>query len=351
MPDALTIDAATLDRIRSRADRLDLSGAWHADDLADLTEVGAMRWAIDTSFGGENLSALDLHLRYEAIAEASLAAALVVSQRDSAVGFVEACGDWPDRDDVLGRFARNEIFSTIGIAQLTTSRQQGPPALVAKASAEGFRVNGVIPWATGAGMSDFVVAAAAIDTGGQILFQLPTSAGGVTVGPPLPLVALRSTWTCQIVCDDVAILKTRVLRGPTDNALAGRSRSLPLGQAFLATGLCRGGLKLIAARGGASARSAHETFQQQLASLRTKILELSQPDRDRDAADASPQVRGACNDLAMRIGHTAVALYKGSALMAGHPAQRLAREAMFLLVWSCPNPVLDCTIDLLAGKR
>jgi hypothetical protein len=26
----------------------------------------------------------------------------------------------------------------------------------------------------------------------------------------------------------------------------------------------------------------------------------------------------------------------------------LAREAMFLLVWSCPNPVIDCTIDLLS---
>ena len=28
-------------------------------------------------------------------------------------------------------------------------------------------------------------------------------------------------------------------------------------------------------------------------------------------------------------------------------AQRLAREAMFLLVWSCPNAVIDCTVDLL----
>ena len=28
--------------------------------------------------------------------------------------------------------------------------------------------------------------------------------------------------------------------------------------------------------------------------------------------------------------------------------QRLAREAMFLLVWSCPNPVIDCTVGLLA---
>ena len=24
-------------------------------------------------------------------------------------------------------------------------------------------------------------------------------------------------------------------------------------------------------------------------------------------------------------------------------------EAMFLLVWSCPNPVIDCTVEMLAG--
>ena len=59
-------------------------------------------------------------------------------------------------------------------------------------------------------------------------------------------------------------------------------------------------------------------------------------------------IRGACNELALRITHAAVALYKGTGLLADHPAQRLAREAMFLLVWSCPDPVIDCTVDLLS---
>ena len=33
------------------------------------------------------------------------------------------------------------------------------------------------------------------------------------------------------------------------------------------------------------------------------------------------------------------------------PPQRLAREAMFFLVWSCPDPVIDCTVSLLDGKQ
>jgi alkylation response protein AidB-like acyl-CoA dehydrogenase len=59
-------------------------------------------------------------------------------------------------------------------------------------------------------------------------------------------------------------------------------------------------------------------------------------------------LRGECNNLALRVTHAAVALYKGNALLTTHPAQRLAREAMFLLVWSCPDPVIDCTVELLA---
>ena len=69
-----------------------------------------------------------------------------------------------------------------------------------------------------------------------------------------------------------------------------------------------------------------------------------------DSSDSSlvPLLRGQCNYLALRVTHAAVALYKGNALLVSHPAQRLAREAMFLLVWSCPDPVIDCTVDLLA---
>jgi hypothetical protein len=52
----------------------------------------------------------------------------------------------------------------------------------------------------------------------------------------------------------------------------------------------------------------------------------------------------------MRITQAAVALHKGSALVLDHPAQRLAREAMFFLVWSCPDPVVDCTVNVLADR-
>jgi alkylation response protein AidB-like acyl-CoA dehydrogenase len=136
-----------------------------------------------------------------------------------------------------------------------------------------------------------------------------------------------------------------------EKALAKRKKSLELGQAFLGTGLCAAALELIADHRSDAAKDAGAKFGEQLARVREEIIVLSQQGREAEAAEAAPRIRGIVNDLAIRVTHAAVALYKGTALLSSHPAQRLAREAMFLLVWSCPNPVIDCTVDVLARRN
>jgi alkylation response protein AidB-like acyl-CoA dehydrogenase len=342
--------------VRDKANERDQTGAWPAEELAVLAEAGVMRWSIPAEFGGRDLSALELNLGYEAIAGASLAAALVVSQRDSAALLV-AGGENAELRDQLQQLGENQFFATIGIAQLTTSRQGTIPALLATPAGgggDGFTLTGVIPWSTGAAHAHWIVAGAALATGEQILFILHPDQPGVTVEPPVPLVSLRSTWTTQVTCRDVHIPPTQILRGPTPpspGVLRGGKRGLVLGQTFLAMGLCRSALDLIDAHRSTSAEKAFSRLDEQFLSLRHEILDLSQPGKEPDATAAAARLRGAINDLALRITHTAITLYKGSALLSTHPAQRLAREAMFLLVWSCPNPVIDCTVDLLSGGR
>jgi hypothetical protein len=161
----------------------------------------------------------------------------------------------------------------------------------------------------------------------------------------MELVALRASWTSAVKLENVKLDRRWVLRGPVEKALSGRSKGLPLPQAFLAFGLCRGVMGLIEEEGSVRARSLAARFGEQLASVRNEVLEIC---RGGGEADRVPQLRAACNDLAVRMTQTAVALYKGSALRLDHPAQRLAREAMFFLVWSCPDPVIDCTVNLLS---
>jgi len=347
-PDIKTRMHALLQSLAARATDLDRTGHWPADDLADLASAGALQWAIAPEFGGAGLSPLDLHLHYEAIATASLSTALILTQRDSAALLVQQSPEWPMRSQFLSALCRGEFFTTIGIAQLTTSRQGAKPVLTAAHADAGWRITGLIPWSTGPAHAKYVIAAApCADSDHQILFALPTDAPGLTIDPPMPLVALSSSWTASLHCTDVFIPDSAVVRGPIAKVLTGPTKGLPLSQSFLALGLCRAALDLIGRHDPPRGRSTRDIFDAQLSDIRCRVIEACQSDPVPDTA-AIATLRGQCHDLAVRITHAAVALYKGSALLLDNPAQRLARESMFLLVWSCPDPVVDCTVAELA---
>jgi alkylation response protein AidB-like acyl-CoA dehydrogenase len=341
---------SVLEGIAQRAQAYDISTDWPQHDLAGLEAAGAMRWSIPAQWGGQPLSALQLHLRYEQLAAASVATALIFTQRDAAAGLIAGSDNASKRESLLRRLADNASWMTVGIAQLTTSRQGAKPALLAERVAGGFLLNGVIPWCTGGHQSTFIVAGATLAGGQQILFVLQQHQQGVQWDRPMQLVALTCTLTSGVRLKNVLIDDKWLLRGPADGVLGGRHTSLVLGQCFTATGLCRSATDLIQRHTSDAAQEAFARFDKQLGELRDEVMALSAPGREPEAQAANARLRAACNDLALRTTHAAVSLYKGSALLKSHPAQRLAREAMFLLVWSCPNPVIECTVDMLTVR-
>ena len=335
-----------LERIASRATRYDIESLWPVEDLADLASVGAMGWAIDTAFGGEGLDAVTLHDRYEMIATASLATALVLSQRDAAAGYLEASENVAAREIYLPMLVRNEAWTTIGISHLTTSHQSG--TLTAERDGDGLLVNGTIPWSTGGGQADFIVAAARMLDGQQVLFVLPTNLRGVSVQPPMKLATLAAAPTCAVRCAAVPIGKDLILAGPAEKVLGNRTRSLPLGQAFAALGLTRAALQLIEQLRLPSAVTTFDTLTTQLTELSNTVRDANTRLSAEHDLQSGPLIRSECNNLALRATHAAVTVYKGSALRLDHPAQRLAREAMFLLVWSSPTSVMDRNLELIS---
>ncbi|HEX8323601.1 MAG TPA: acyl-CoA dehydrogenase family protein [Tepidisphaeraceae bacterium] len=332
--------------IAARANALDQSGGWVMEDLQALAAAGAMRWAIPASHGGDDLNGDTLQTHYESIASASLATGLAFSQRDAAVGFIEAAENTTLRDDLLPKLARNEVWTTIGISHLTTSTQPG--ALAATIGPDGgIELNGNIPWSTGAAFADFLVAAARVPGGEPVVFVLPTDYPGVTVGDPLPLAALTAAHTSAVHCESVRLGPDLLLTGPAADAMGGRSRSVRVSQAFAALGLATAALRLIDAIDHPSARTTLETLQKQLVELRHSVHEANHHFDPHDLQTV-PMIRSELNSLALRSTHAAVTLHKGAALRVDHPAQRLAREALFLLVWSSPMSVVDRNLELLS---
>lgn len=335
-----------LPQIAERATRYDIEARWPVEDLKDLEGIGAMKWAIGRQWGGYDLDAPTLHEHYEALASASLATALVLSQRDAAIGYIEASENEKLRDAYLPKFASNEFWSTIGISHLTTSHHSG--TLTAERDGDRFLVNGTIPWATGATESDVIVAAARTLDGQQLVFVLPTDRAGVEVLAPIRLSTLAAAPTAAVRCAAVPIEPEMVIAGPQEQALGARKRSLPLGQTFAALGLTRAALQLIQQINMPSAASSYDALHTQLNELTTTVRDANTRLAERQDLQSGPLIRSECNNLAIRATHSAITLHKGSGLRIDHPAQRLAREAMFLLVWSTPASVMDRNLELIA---
>ena len=60
-------------------------------------------------------------------------------------------------------------------------------------------------------------------------------------------------------------------------------------------------------------------------------------------------IRQRANTFVLRATQAALSAAKGTGYVAGHPAGRWCREALFFLVWSCPQPVAAANLCELAG--
>ena len=67
------------------------------------------------------------------------------------------------------------------------------------------------------------------------------------------------------------------------------------------------------------------------------------------SACTKESIRQRANSLVLRASQAALAAAKGTGYVVGHPAGRWCREAMFFLVWSCPQPVSAAHLCELAG--
>ena len=165
----------------------------------------------------------------------------------------------------------------------TTSHQQGGSRRARNDIRRMARRWADSPGRPGADRSRFVVAGAVVggdadsDSRQQILFALSTSGEGVTLSAPMPLVALQSSHTGSVTCENVRIDEKCIIAGPAPNVLAGRKKTVPLGQAFLAMGLCRAGIELIDEHDSDLARQTSAALQKRLADLRDQVLRFCDP--------------------------------------------------------------------------
>jgi hypothetical protein len=63
-----------------------------------------------------------------------------------------------------------------------------------------------------------------------------------------------------------------------------------------------------------------------------------------DVSRTTDALRAGANSLVLRATQAALAAAKGAGFVADHPAGRWCREALFFIVWRCPQLVLDANL-------
>jgi butyryl-CoA dehydrogenase len=335
------------ERLEAMAEEADRSSAWPAASWDGLCSAGVPGWSIPTESGGTGLKPVELLAGFEQIARRCLTTAFILSQREAAVRHLLK-GPTHLKDRFLPQLVTGETYLTVGLSQLTTSRQHLGPALRAMPLSEGgYQLEGEIPWVTGADRAIAVVAGATLPDARQLLVVVPAERLTGMIEPPLPLAAIIGSRTSLIRCQSVKVGPDCILAGPAESVL-GKIGGGGLDTSCLAIGLSAAAIDFIQRESDARAelKLVASRFTSALSEARRRLHHLAEFATDPTEALA---LRLDCTKLVLRATQAALMVAKGVGFVAPHPAQRWIRQAMFFLVWSCPRPVAEGVLADLAA--
>jgi alkylation response protein AidB-like acyl-CoA dehydrogenase len=284
-----------------------------------------------------------------------LTTTFVITQRTGACRRIAEGTNAALKQRLLPPLASGQMHATVAVSHLTTShRHQGQPVLTALRTSGGWRLDGFSPWSTGADHADVIVTGADVvehdqPTGQQILIAVPANQPGVSTPPAPRFVALSAAHTGRFEYDGVELDDSWLVQGPVENVMTAGKSTKPGGHetSTLALGVAQAAIDFLHHESQArdDLRAARKALAAEHADLFASLLALSRG----EPACSTQQVRSRANSLVLRASQAALAAAKGTGYVEGHPAGRWCREALFFLVWSCPQPVMNANLCELAG--
>ncbi len=339
-------------RLRESAARLDAYETWPREQLAWCAEAGVFRWFIDQKFGGLSWSDSKIIEGYLSLSQSCLTTTFVLTQWNAACRRIAGGANAKLCEELLPRMASGELFATVAISHLSTSRQHlARPALTAQRRPDGsYVLNGFSAWVTGGAYSDYIVVGATLPDGNQILCSVPRLAPGVTTYLGQRLVALTSSCTDKLELENVVVPAQDIVGGPAMNVMqtGGGGGTGGLQTSTLAVGLATAASTYLAneSKNRPDIATAADAIQSEVDELRTALMALASHKTSRLSAS---ELRTKANSLVLRATQAALTVSKGAGFSAESEIGRWAKEALFFLVWSCPQPVLQANLNELTN--
>ena len=336
--------------LREKNSQLSEPDTWVNEQLALCARYGVFKWFVPPSFGGSGWDTVDVTRGYLKLSQACLTTAFVITQRTGACTRILGGNSAEMRDELIGPLILGDVFATVGISHLTTSRQHlQRPAMRVVPTQGGFLFDGMSPWVTGSPSADYVVVGGTMDDGDQVLAVVSTESEKVATPKPPELVALTASQTGPLQCDNVFVDQRFVIAGPSQNVMKSGTGANTGGHqtSTLALGLAKSAIDFVCQQ----AESRDELVpigDELLAQWDVQYGNLISIARG-ETHCSNEELRTAANSLVLRATQASMSAAKGAGFLASHPAGRWCREALFFLVWSCPRAVVDANLCELAG--
>ena len=325
---------------------------WPVARLQACADAGVFEWFVSEEHGGQGWSGEEIIRGYLGLGAACLTTTFALTQLTGAVRRIANSGNETLISRLIPDLLAGKFFATLGISHLTTSRQHlKKPALRATALGEkGFVLNGYSPWATGAEYADYVVTGATLDDGRQLLAAVPTDLPGIEIPEAPRLLSLSGSRTGAVNFANVEIGAEYLMAGPVENVMKSGvgARTGGLQTSTLALALSTAAIEFVEEESHRrlELKDAAEQLRAELEESKTVLLMLAAGAE----TEMSPgEVRAKSNSLVLRATQSALVAAKGAGFVAGHPTGRWCREALFFLVWSCPQPVITANLCEFAG--
>lgn len=337
------------DELSQASTELQNLNEWPARQIQLCREAGVFKWFVPEEYGGLEWSDDKLLEGYLALSRSCLTTSFILTQWVAACKRIIGSENAPLKKRLLPRLADGSTFATVGISHLTTSRQHVAPVLAAEPSADGFRLSGFSPWVTAAPAADIIVLGATLRDGRQIIAAVDTDDPAVKASPGELLVALTASCTGRVDLDEKRVAASDVLAGPIENVMSTNSGG---GAGGLQTSTLAVGLSGAAASFLAEQADKRPDLKQVASKVNADVAELEnylfQLTRREECPVDAPELRRQANSLVLRSTQAALSAAKGAGFLAKHPVGRWATEALFFLVWSCPQGVVDANLCELA---
>jgi alkylation response protein AidB-like acyl-CoA dehydrogenase len=276
----------------------------------------------------------------EILAGGCLATTFVWLQHHRAVRAVAATPDKALREAWLTALCRGDRRSGIALGGALPH-----PVLRARPVAGGYLLDGTSPWVTGWGMIDTLYTVARTADDRLVTALLDAQAGPTLAAEQLALVAVNASCTVELRFEDHFVPADRVVEMISyRDWLTGDARGLRM-NGSLSLGVAARCCALAARGAGAAGQSPLDI---ELAQRRAELDAATAPDA---AADAMPRARAAAAEFVLRAAGALVAATGSRAVLAAEHPQRLAREALFLLVFGSRPAIKRHLTELLTTAR